>query len=170
MLTRLVGLLLVGVSAGCGAERPPAPAVATVVALPPPPPPPLPEAVPAAAAPTPPSHGAERISVSGTVVTETVGARPVLQHDPLAGPWNDLVRAQLALEASAGSCTAACRALGSMERAADQLCKLASSSEDAGRCDDARGKLIAARERVRTACGSCPGGPTVDPKAPAPSP
>jgi hypothetical protein len=97
-------------------------------------------------------------------------AAPARERDGPGGPWNDLVRAERALEASAGSCTAACRALGSMDRAAGQLCKLASSPEDAGRCDDARGKLIAARERVRTACGSCPGGATVDPKAPAPSP
>jgi hypothetical protein len=82
----------------------------------------------------------------------------------------DLAAAQHDLEASTGNCLAACRALGSIDRAAGRLCNLASSPEDAHLCQDAKTRLIAARERVRAACGSCPAGPTVDPRAPAPSP
>jgi hypothetical protein len=71
----------------------------------------------------------------------------------------DLDRAERELEASTGDCAAACRALGSMERATRHLCDLvASSPEDAPRCDDAQRKVRAARENVRSTCGVCPGG------------
>jgi hypothetical protein len=81
----------------------------------------------------------------------------------------DLVSAQRELEASSGNCAAACRALGSLDRAAGRLCSLASTREDQRTCDDAKTKLISARNRVRTACGSCPGGVTVEATAPVPS-
>jgi hypothetical protein len=142
---RFARVLFVAGSAGCGAAAPPlaqAPAAEAVAVVAPAPPP---------------------ASASVTVAS-------MARHDGLGGAWTDLARAQQALDASAGSCTAACRALGSMDRAAGQLCKLATSADDTGKCDDAREKLSGARERVRTACGSCPGGPTVDPKAPAPTP
>ena len=71
----------------------------------------------------------------------------------------DLDRAERELEASTGDCAAACRALGSMERATRHLCDLvASSPEDAPRCDDAQRKVRAARDNVRSTCGVCPGG------------
>ena len=71
----------------------------------------------------------------------------------------DLDRAERELEASTGDCAAACRALGSMERATRHLCDLvASSPEDAPRCDDAQRKVRAARDHVRSTCGVCPGG------------
>jgi hypothetical protein len=81
----------------------------------------------------------------------------------------DLLNAQRELEASAGNCSAACRALGSMDRAAGQVCALATSTDDARVCDDSKGKLTSARARVRASCGSCPNGPSVDPNAPVPS-
>jgi hypothetical protein len=65
-------------------------------------------------------------------------------------------RAQSAVEAAAGDCSAACRALASMERAADHLCDLAGDPEDQRRCDDARRRVIAAREHIKSACGTCP--------------
>jgi hypothetical protein len=73
------------------------------------------------------------------------------------------------LDASMNECAAACRALASMERATTHLCDIAQHAESDGdrtTCDDARKKLRAARERVRRACTTCPGGPTLDSSAP----
>jgi hypothetical protein len=80
-----------------------------------------------------------------------------------------LEEAQRELETSAGDCAAACRALGSMERAAAHLCALADQPDDRRRCDDAKRKVYAARDRVRQTCNTCPGGPSLDPNAPIPS-
>ena len=68
----------------------------------------------------------------------------------------ELAQAQAELQAAASDCTAACRALASMERATQHLCELAEDPDDQGRCNDARQRLLAARERVRSACGTCP--------------
>ena len=81
-----------------------------------------------------------------------------------------LARAQLELEASSSDCAAACRALGSLERAVSRLCELAEAPDDRRRCEDAKQKLDAARDRVRQTCNLCPGGPTLDPRAPSSSP
>jgi hypothetical protein len=70
------------------------------------------------------------------------------------------------LESSGSSCTTACRALGSLERATARLCDLAEADEDKQRCEDAKKKLRSARDRVRAACTTCPGGPSVDRDAP----
>jgi len=68
----------------------------------------------------------------------------------------ELGQAQQDLEAAASDCSAACRALASMERATQHLCELAAEPDDRGRCDDARQRLHTARERIRSACGACP--------------
>lgn len=68
------------------------------------------------------------------------------------------------LDLAGSDCARACRALGSMERATARLCTL-----DEASCEDVRVRLIRARERVRTTCGGCPGGPSVNPDAPIPS-
>jgi hypothetical protein len=81
----------------------------------------------------------------------------------------ELERATLELQASANDCAQACRALASMERATAHLCALADQSDDQRRCDDATRRLREARDRVRVSCGSCPGGPSVDPGAPVPA-
>jgi glucose/arabinose dehydrogenase len=69
------------------------------------------------------------------------------------------------VELSLSSCEAACRALGSMERAARQVCDLARADE-LPRCQDARGRLREARARVKAACRSCAGGPSLEPDTP----
>jgi hypothetical protein len=79
----------------------------------------------------------------------------------------DLERAER--EISAGDCATACRALGSMERAVAFLCAQAQADGDTYRCSDAKGRLVASRKHVRSSCGSCAGGPSVDPDAPVPS-
>jgi uncharacterized protein (TIGR03382 family) len=63
---------------------------------------------------------------------------------------------------STSDCVAACRALGSMQRAADRLCEM-----DAGTaCAEARAKVEDARKRVRAACPACV---AERPEPPAPS-
>ncbi len=81
----------------------------------------------------------------------------------------ELARAVHQLEASAGDCGTACRALGSMERATAHLCGMAASSADADICQDARTKVLSGRARVEASCGDCPAGPSLDPNAPIPS-
>jgi hypothetical protein len=68
----------------------------------------------------------------------------------------DLERSERELGASAGDCATACRALASMERATTQICSLTGEVGDDGRCDDARRRLLSAKDRVRSACGDCP--------------
>ncbi|HEX4512989.1 MAG TPA: hypothetical protein VGH87_24880 [Polyangiaceae bacterium] len=63
----------------------------------------------------------------------------------------DFDRAESRVSAAMSDCATACRALESMERAAEHLCALESGSE----CGRARERLEAARERVRSSCGGC---------------
>ncbi len=73
----------------------------------------------------------------------------------------------LAIGATLGNCSTACRSLGSMERAVHVVCELTRDGDHA-RCDEARKKLRDARERVRNGCGVCEGGPRTDASAPDP--
>ena len=82
----------------------------------------------------------------------------------------ELETAQRELDVAASDCAAACRALGSMDRATLHLCGLAQVDDERLRCEDAKTKVRGARDKVRTTCGSCPGGITVDRNAPVPSP
>ena len=50
-------------------------------------------------------------------------------------------------------CAMACRALGSMRRAADHICDLAGSSDP--RCGNAEARVSAAEERVNAGCPAC---------------
>lgn len=50
-------------------------------------------------------------------------------------------------------CAVACRALASMERAAERLCEL--SGEDDERCVQARERFAAALDRVEASCSEC---------------
>jgi len=84
----------------------------------------------------------------------------------------DQVLADLRLaerQVAAGDCPTACRALASMERAVTFLCLGNQTPEDADRCAEGKRRVAAARRRIRTTCGACAGGPTVDPDAPIPS-
>jgi hypothetical protein len=72
-------------------------------------------------------------------------------------------------EIAAADCPTACRALGSMERSVTFLCAPTHTGDDAGRCEDGKRRVLTARRRIRTTCGLCPGGPSVDPDAPIPS-
>lgn len=82
----------------------------------------------------------------------------------------DFDRARGDLEAAVNDCALACKALASMERAVVRLCSLAELPDDRRRCEDVKKRLLDARDRVRTACGGCPGGPSVRRGDPIPTP
>jgi hypothetical protein len=70
---------------------------------------------------------------------------------------------------ASSDCNTACRALGSMERAVMFLCVSVQNDEDTNRCASVKARLVGARKKVRSSCGSCPGGASVEPDAPIPS-
>ena len=82
---------------------------------------------------------------------------------------SEVESSQRELDVAGSDCRNACRALGSMDRAAGRLCELSQSSDDGTRCRDAKKRVYSARDRVRTNCGSCPNGPSVERTAPIPS-
>jgi hypothetical protein len=57
--------------------------------------------------------------------------------------------------ASSTDCTTACRALASLERATGHLCDLATEADDRRRCEDAKTKVLRARDKIKVACGKC---------------
>ena len=63
----------------------------------------------------------------------------------------ELDRSEAQVNAAMSDCATACRALESMERAAEHLCAL----DDGSECGRARERLEAARQRVRASCGGC---------------
>jgi hypothetical protein len=80
------------------------------------------------------------------------------------GMVDDVAHAQIQFEesnkafsAASGDCASMCKALSSMQRAADHLCGLTKDDGDSGkkRCDDAQAKVDGAKERVKATCGGC---------------
>ena len=80
------------------------------------------------------------------------------------GMIDDVAHAQLKFEdshkaftAASGDCASMCKALSSMQRAADHLCGLTKDGADSEkkRCDDAQAKVDGAKERVKSTCGGC---------------
>jgi len=83
---------------------------------------------------------------------------------------DDIDKAQRELDVAASNCQNACRALGSMDRAAGKVCTLTREDASHDRCDDAKRRLLTARDRVRNTCGGCPDNqPAVNRDAPIPS-
>ena len=83
---------------------------------------------------------------------------------------SDIEAAQRELDVAGSSCQNACRALGSMDRAAGHLCQLTREENTHDRCDDAKRRLYNARDKVRGSCGTCPDNqPATDRNAPVPS-
>jgi hypothetical protein len=107
-------------------------------------------------------------SAEGNMATAAQEAAPGVDASRTAAlaEWR---RAEAELQAAASDCNRACQALASMERAAVHLCALADLPDDRRRCESARKQVLDARTRVRLACGSCPGGPSLDRNAPIPS-
>ncbi len=63
----------------------------------------------------------------------------------------DRAESQVGTGNQMSDCATACRALESMERAAEHLCAI----DSGGECGRARERLEAARQRVRASCGGC---------------
>lgn len=82
---------------------------------------------------------------------------------------NEIESSSRELDVAAGDCRNACRALGSMDRAAGRLCGLTQGDNEMRRCDDAKRRVYSARDRVKATCGQCEGGPSVERSAPIPS-
>ena len=148
-----VGLCLPLTMCGAAANAPPAATPAGGAA------PEMEESAPKAGAPAqpgypspPPPPGAQPSTPAATSSADLADA-----PQRRAAARAEMDRAQAAVAIAAGDCSAACRALASMERAADHLCDLgAGDPEDHRRCDDARRRVTAARERIKSACGTCP--------------
>lgn len=98
------------------------------------------------------------------------GSVPSSREMAIQQARSELDSAQRELDVSASDCRAACRALGSMDRAAGHLCGLAQEQTERDRCEDAKKSVRGARDKVKATCGSCPGGPSVDRNAPIPTP
>jgi hypothetical protein len=130
---------------------------ATQPGYPPPPPPPPPAEARSGSAPMTPSAPGGGASTGQSRATAVLGAA------------NEVEASQRELDGAAGDCRNACRALGSMDRAAGRLCELAQGSDEGRRCDDAKRRVYSARDRVKSTCGACEGGPSVERTAPIPS-
>jgi hypothetical protein len=137
-VTTRIAVLALGVAlAACGGASAPSGAEAPS------------QAAPAAAPASPESVHAG----AGTSDHVDVGpTAPVPRPQPgIAAARSDLDRAEREVAASRSDCATACRALSSMERAAEHLCALDAGTE----CSRARERVDAARERVRASCGGC---------------
>lgn len=94
---------------------------------------------------------------------------PAEPADRGANPlWVEFERVDREVALSTGDCATACRALGSLERAAKRVCEGSAQLGEAARCGDAMRRLRDARGRVRSACTRCADGPSTDPDAPSP--
>jgi hypothetical protein len=116
------------------------------------------------APPPPPPPSTQPTTPSASTTPSPSGNRSVA----LAQASNDIEVAQRELDVAGGDCRNACRALGSMDRAAGRICSLIQSNDDPRRCGDAKAKVYSARDKVKNTCGSCPE-TSVDRNAPVPS-
>jgi hypothetical protein len=129
-----------------------------------PPPPPSTSADASKAAPARPDAPGGGGAPGGSAATSRAAA--------LRGASSDLEASQRELDVAAGDCRNACRALGSMDRSAGRICEIVRSEpdpRDLQRCDEAKERVYSARARVKSTCGGCPGGPSVERDAPVPS-
>ena len=128
------------------------------------------EAAPAPAAPqstTMDSMGGAPAQPS-TVPGHGSFAPPPTRSAALRQASSDIDASQRELDVAGGDCRNACRALGSMDRAAGRLCGLAQSSDEQRRCEDAKVRVYSARDKGRNTCGTCPD-VSVERSAPVPS-
>src|SRR5262249_37279738 len=89
------------------------------------------------------------LAAVGVVFFHVSSARS--QTDAGAALWDELNRSATAIEnATPADCETACKALESMERAAQHICTVAPDH-----CDEAKARVAAARERVKSACPTC---------------
>jgi len=103
-------------------------------------------APPAAAPARPPSDYAEKAPGAADPHSPAGRARVRLAE----------ARRELEIATSERDCARACRALESMERAAQQVCELARSPEERSECTSATQQVDRARDKLQNACGGCP--------------
>ena len=127
-------------------------------AQPPAPPPPPPS--PSGGSATPATPSASKAEPGGGASSRSMA---------LQGASREIEKSQRELDVAGSDCRNACRALGSMDRAAGRLCELSRGDGEPERCEDAKRRVYSARDRVRTTCGTCADGTTVDRAAPIPS-
>jgi hypothetical protein len=84
---------------------------------------------------------------SGSAAPESDATQPTT----VGAARGELDRAEAQVSATQGDCAAACRALASMQRAAEHLCSVDNGAE----CARARERVDAARARVEASCGEC---------------
>lgn len=122
------------------------------------------------APPPPPSAGTPGTPPAEAPKAEPSATTPQGRAMALSRDTNDIEAAQRELDVAGSSCSNACRALGSMDRAAGHLCLLTREDNTHDRCDDAKRRLYNARDKVRGSCGTCPDNqPATDRNAPVPS-
>ena len=95
------------------------------------------------------SSPALALAALAVVALTTLTTSPARAGDPIADLEKSLAEEHAALSTS--DCTAACRALASIRRAADKICAL----EPGARCSAAHAKAEDATRRVRDACPEC---------------
>lgn len=102
--------------------------------------------------------------------TPTAGpfAPPPSRAAALSRAATEIDASQRELDVAGGDCRNACRALGSMDRAAGRLCALSQSNDEVRRCGDAKVRVYSARDKVRNTCGTCDD-VSVERNAPIPS-
>jgi hypothetical protein len=87
--------------------------------------------------------------------SQTKGVAPAGAHPAewftIGNARNDFQGREHDVELAGSDCQAACKALASLERAANHLCAVAEPEE----CTDARVRADRARRAVTSQCGSC---------------
>jgi hypothetical protein len=132
----------------------------------------VPTTPPASPAPPPPPASPQPGSAPaqpGSVPQGEPSKSSQSRDQALQSAANEVDTSQRELDVAAGDCRNACRALGSMDRAAGRLCGLTQGESELRRCDDAKRRVYSARDRVKATCGQCENGASVDRSAPIPS-
>jgi hypothetical protein len=154
--------MLAFVSACAGSKQSAAPAQATTMAAAPAPPPSARPSAGAAsdrAAPVEVESPSQETSSSGEFTSRRVEAGDPHRAGSQARVRLAEARHELEIAASERDCARACRALQSMERAAQQICELARSGDERTECASAGEQVDKARTKVQSACGGCPAKP-----------
>ena len=123
-------------------------------ASPPPPPPEYPTSSPTVTEEG--DNAGKAGSVAPVPPSTSTGATPTLMDDiPHAKVAFDQSEATFA--AAGTDCAQMCKALSSMQRAADHLCDLTKDGADLDKqkCSDARARVTSAKDRVAKVCGGC---------------
>lgn len=102
--------------------------------------------------PPPPPPVASAPAADPAKPADTPAAGPPAPVEPSAAPQSSDDEAE---REEKDRCEIACRALGSMKRAAEHVCRAAGSSD--GRCARAKDRVAAASARVAASCEDCDG-------------